>query len=65
MQSTGKRVAVVQIEPFKQPVVYERCYERKCRILRGNCVQVNNIDLSLKIELTLFPPLTPPHSLLS
>lgn len=40
MQSTGKRVAVVQIEPFKQPVVYERCHERKCRILRGNCVQV-------------------------
>ncbi|XP_046651838.1 uncharacterized protein LOC124342743 isoform X2 [Daphnia pulicaria] len=38
--TSRKRVAVVQIEPFKQPVVYERCHERKCRILRGNCVQV-------------------------
>ncbi|KAK4045767.1 hypothetical protein OUZ56_033722 [Daphnia magna] len=38
--TSRKRVAIVQIRPFKQPVVYDRCYERKCRILRGNCVQV-------------------------
>ncbi|XP_057375451.1 uncharacterized protein LOC130696379 [Daphnia carinata] len=38
--TSKKRVAIVQIRPFKQPVVYDRCHERKCRILRGNCVQV-------------------------
>ncbi|KAI9554375.1 hypothetical protein GHT06_019647 [Daphnia sinensis] len=40
MEGPRKRVAIVQIRPFKQPVVYDRCHERKCRILRGNCVQV-------------------------
>jgi len=38
--TTNERVAVLQIEPFKQPVVFSICAVGECRILRGNCSQV-------------------------
>lgn len=37
----GNRVSIIQIpELLNQPVIYEKCKEAACRILRGNCTQV-------------------------
>jgi len=35
-----ERVPVLQIGPLRQPVIYNRCLQKECRILRGYCTQI-------------------------
>lgn len=51
--TTGKRMAVIQIEPFQQFAISERCSRGSCRFLRGNCTQVRPSSQSINLLLLL------------